>query len=238
MVVQHFQLLGKKSTQEDAFYISEDNKMFVVCDGVGGHVNGELASNEIVNNLQAQYESACLNNTVVDLAKMVENAIISLNEKAVMDSRLIGSSTTLAILYFENERQALSVHIGDTRVILLRGNGTEYWATKDHSIVQELFDAGVLKTEDQMRAHPYKNRITRAITAGKEFSSDLCIQQVPAMERKDCFVVCSDGLLENYTNSDLQKLYDSNDSSAMPDILRDECEQNSKDNTTVMVISH
>lgn len=207
MVVRHFQLLGRKTTQEDAFYISDDNRMIVVCDGVGGHTSGELASNEIIRSIKMQYEASCSKNEPLDLSELVSQATSSLNNTASKDPQFVGSSTTLAILFFKEDNSSNIAHIGDSRVILLREKSRNYWATKDHSIVQELYDAGVLKTEDQMRTHPYKNRITRAITAGKEISNDLTIQELHRMEEGDCFIVCSDGLLENYTNSELQLLF-------------------------------
>jgi len=238
MLINHFQLIGSKTKQEDAFYISSDNRMIAVCDGVGGHVNGEMASNVIIESIKHQYESYSQGEAAIDISEMVMIAANSLNDCAILNPDLIGSSTTLAILFFQDDNNAVVTHIGDSRVLLLRKSEEEYWSTKDHSIVQELYDAGILKTEDQMRTHPYNNRITRAITAGKEITNDLSIQKIPYEDDRDCFIVCSDGLLENYTNNDLQKLYRENTMAYMVDVIKAKCEQFSKDNTTVVVIGN
>ncbi len=237
MLVEHFQLIGKKSSQEDAYFISKDQRLIVVCDGVGGHTTGEVASRTIVQSIAKQYEDACESSNLIDLSTMLNQAIQSLNNLAEHSPNLLGSSTTIALVYFDDDKINIT-HIGDSRVIMIRDRIEELWSTKDHSIVQELFDAGILKTQDQMRKHPYSNRITKAITAGKAFSDDIEIQKIPLMSVGDYLIVCSDGLLENYTNQDLYTIHRTNGSKEFANIIRSKCEESSKDNTTVIMISH
>lgn len=237
MLVEYFQLLGKKTSQEDAYFISKDQRLIVVCDGVGGHATGDVASRTIVQSLAKQYEDACQKSSLIDVSAMLNLAIESLNNLAECSPNLSGSSTTIALVYFDHDKINVT-HIGDSRVIMLRDNNEEIWATKDHSIVQELFDAGILKTHEQMRKHPYSNRITKAITAGKVFSEDIEIQKIPLMNSGDYLIICSDGLLENYTNQDLHTIHRTNGSKEFGNIIKSQCEKSSKDNTTVIMVSH
>ena len=179
MIIKHFQTIGKKATQEDAFYISTDHRLFVICDGVGGRHHGDLASQSIVNELTRHYESPVSQKRTFGQIKKYLNASLQKLETLSDDqNELKGISTTLALLYIKDD-QYHTAHIGDSRIILLSSTNTSFWSTKDHSVVQELYDAGVLKSEMDMRTHPYRNRITRAITASESSLEDITFQSTP-----------------------------------------------------------
>ena len=235
MILKHFQILGKKANQEDAYFYSQDHSLFVVCDGVGGRNGGEVASRTIVENIRKQYVSIA--DKKIDLTlinDMIRSAIEDLNEISTEQDTLDGMSTTLALLYVSNGR-AYTAHIGDSRIRKLNQSNKEIWSTKDHSIVQELFDAGVLNSESDMQKHPYRNRITKAIVANNTKLSDVVFDEIPTIDNNDIFIVCSDGLLEHYTNNSLLDAFAKRDFEDVFFDMKMTCEKNSRDNSTVII---
>lgn len=236
MKVLNFQILGKKSLQEDAFYISPDQKLFVVCDGVGGRDKGEVASNSIVKGIRDRYESSSsIDVSIEEVKSMVTDSIMNLNKMADEKPQLKGIGTTIALLFL-TQSSCYTAHLGDSRVIMLENNTSAIWSTKDHSVVQELFDAGVLKSEEEMQSHPYRNRITNAIIAGEDKAVHVVFQQTPRIEDFNFVLVCSDGLLEHYTNEDLSKLLSKEDYKMEFKKLENQCYNFSRDNSTVILI--
>ena len=86
-----------------------------------------------------------------------------------------------------------------------------------------------------MQKHPYRNRITRAIVANNTKISDVVFSEIPDIEKDDVFIVCSDGLLEHYTNDSLLNAFTNGDPEEVFLNLKTTCENNSKDNSTVIL---
>ena len=200
---------------------------------MGGKEKGEIASQSIVDSIACQYEKLNGQNIEEDtLKKILKNAIHELTLKTLNDSSLFGASTTLALLYLL-EKEAIVAHIGDSRVIHLMNH--QYWATKDHSMVQELFEGGILKSEEAMQKHPLNNRITRAISAGTDNSDQIEIQRIQLSTNDNLFLICSDGLLEHYTNLSLASLFLEKGINQAWETIDQKCKNESRDNSTVIL---
>lgn len=235
-MIRSFQHIGKKANQEDSYFISDDQCLFVACDGVGGRSFGAQASATIVGQIGLQYQDVSNKKLdKIDIRIFIANAIDFLNSKAQKEPELLGASTTLALLYKKEEINIVA-HIGDSRVIVLFANDQTPWSTKDHSMVQELFDAGVLTSEESMRTHPMNNRITRSITAGENHLDQVDIQSIPLKEKSTICLVCTDGLLEHYTTQDLADLFDTEGFDKAWEIIDQKCKDESRDNSTVISI--
>lgn len=232
-----FHHIGKRQYQEDFLYIDPDNRLFIICDGVGGSMNGDLASKIVVKSIVDQYKYFQGNVSIQTIENFIQNAAKKLNQLAESDEDFEGMATTLALLYLEGSR-AIIAHLGDSRIYYIR-NQKDWTATKDHSVVRELYDAGVLKSELEMHKHPFKNRITKALRAN--LSGEMVnpeIKMVKNIYSDQYFILCSDGAMENYLS---QELVDHFTNPLIPFESRWKsfeliCSDNSSDNNTCIVV--
>ncbi len=192
----------KRRHNEDAYLLDVERGLFVVADGMGGHVAGEVASRitvesiqEFISGTEDEHENTWpfgFNNRYSLEGNRLTTAIEKANEKVMraMQNRpeLKGMGTTVVAALFDSERATL-VHVGDSRVYLLR-NGELRRLTDDHSWVQEQVNAGIL-SEDEARTHPLKNVVTRALGGASHVAPDVTEIELTAGDR---FLLCSDGL--------------------------------------------
>ena len=95
-------------------------------------------------------------------------------------------------------------HLGDSKVFYMRPSTKQSWVTKDHSVVQELFDAGVINSEEEKRVHPMSNKITQVVKASKLLSiDDIKVKSINEVEKGDLILLCTDGALESYYEDEL-----------------------------------
>ena len=208
MKVYQFSHLGKRPQQEDGLWISDDKKLFVVCDGVGGSQGGGLASEIILNHIKSSYNHHLDKNKEGLLSfDMLKSWILSaeaqLVERANEDENLTSIGATIVLLYL-SVSEALVAHVGDSRLIYIDKKEGGWFATRDHSVVQELYDSRIIKTESEMRSHPQKNQITRVLSAkGKLKYTDITTSTIFDYRTSDVFLLLTDGAIENHTNQEL-----------------------------------
>jgi PPM family protein phosphatase len=231
MRVLQFTQIGSRKKQEDSLFISDDNKLFVVCDGVGNSVDGAGASQSITNSIHHYYKGGH--------ELLPEDTVKGLISNANMDlihNQLVGSSSTLALLFL-NFGNAYITHLGDSKIFYISQN--KWWATKDHSFVQELYEAGILASESEMKSHPLRSRITKAVTDEPlVIEDDIHIKVIPNIIEGDIFILCTDGVLENLTSDELVDIF-SNSKLSFEErfkTLQNICTQYSKDNNTAVAI--
>lgn len=176
---------ARRSVNEDAFLA--ETPVFVVADGMGGHEAGDRASAAVVEVFRSLLGRGAL--TIDDVSRAVDAAHSAVGAIASSTSRGAGSTLTAALVVeHEGAVRWLVVNIGDSRVYRLLGDRLEQ-ITIDHSVVQELVDAGRLPRAE-MAAYPGRNVITRAV--GEERSAaDYWLLPVVTGER---LLLCSDGL--------------------------------------------
>ena len=183
-----------RSANEDfCGYLSTVNgELFVVCDGMGGHVGGAEASKTAVSYIiktlaEQQYD---------DIAVAIHNALITANravyEKGRMNPALAGMGTTACVLVVRDGK-AWIAHVGDSRIYLFTARDkTLHRITKDHSFVQSQVDLGLLDDRDAEN-HPRKNVILKALGIREDLNVD--VAQMPVLPSDgDVFLICSDGL--------------------------------------------
>jgi serine/threonine protein phosphatase PrpC len=183
-----------KQINEDACAYAEVpmGHLLVVCDGMGGHMSGREASTRAVHTIlhdmslaQPGSASPCM-----ALKSSIEHA-----GRVVFDlggpgqNLLRPGSTCVALLV--HTAGVDPAHVGDSRAYLVRG-GQITAITRDHSMVRQMVDAGVLSAEDAMR-HPDANKITRALGMQPTVEVEVRASPLP-IERGDIFLLCSDGL--------------------------------------------
>ena len=193
----------KRTSNEDSYCTRPDLGLFVVADGMGGHVAGEVASRVAVETIQtfiAETAGADKNRTwpfpfdpTISLeANRLRAAFRLANRKiaaAIADSQDLRGMATTASAVLLGPRGASVAHVGDSRVYVLRSGKLEQ-ITHDHSWVEEQVRAGTL-TPSAARQHPWRNVVTRALSGGEDPEVDVTEVSPRPGER---YLLCSDGL--------------------------------------------
>jgi protein phosphatase len=161
--------------------------LFVVCDGLGGHAAGEVASRTAVDAVIESWTGAAPAAPHAAIRAAVRRANVAVFDAAVT-GRTRGMATTCTALTLAG-REAIVAHVGDSRCYLARRD-TVSQLTADHSRVGEMLRAGLLNPE-QAASHPGRSMVTRTVGTDPAVQVDLVRQ---ATEAGDTFVLCSDGL--------------------------------------------
>lgn len=178
--------------------------VFVVCDGMGGHVGGAAASSIAVDSILNFFENP-VQNIYVGINDAFQLANTNILNAARQDPSLKGMGTTGTILII-NEEACFIGHVGDSR-IYLKSDGRLNRLTKDHSFVQTLVDQGII-SDDDAEEHPKKNQILEALGIKAQVNPTIC--DVPIQPKAgDCFLLCSDGLNGMIKDSVIEELIDS-----------------------------
>ena len=192
----------KRSQNEDAFVVRPELGLFSVADGMGGAAAGDLASSifvgaatEVFSNTEAQSEQERVD-TVNRAFKLAHKRI---QESVKKHPDQLGMGCTAELLLLFNGRCVVG-HVGDSRTYLFRENELKQ-ITKDHSIVQEQIDQGVITTAEA-RKHRLRNVILRAV--GVEDNLAVDVLRGTALPG-DTFLLCSDGLTDMVDDMSIQK---------------------------------
>ena len=218
-----------RSGNEDSALIN--GVLIAVADGMGGHAGGEVASKVAITTL-AQI-LPLLNNDEMDsesLEDFLQSAVLDVDNEirltAEADDRLSGMGTTLtAIALYRNKAYVL--HTGDSRAYRLRGKEFTQ-ITKDHSVVQELIDAGTI-TEEEAAVHPQRSVLTNVLMGHGNITPLLIEYEVKAGDK---FLLCSDGLSNVVSNQEIHKYLDEDD--ALSKLISLTYERGAPDNVTVV----
>ncbi len=181
---------------EDSFSAKEP--LFIVADGLGGELAGEVASQMTVEKFKAFFDDATRDDgrTPPSELKVIERVIQRVNYHVYQEAqkpeyRNMGS--TLSVLYLYNDR-ALIGHVGDSKILRVRQNQVSQ-LTRDQSIVQQMVDRGVISAE-QARRHPMRNVLLSCIAHKPDIEVYVSNE---ALEEKDFYLLCSDGVSEYLT---------------------------------------
>ena len=199
---------GKRDNQEDSIfpkhqYATSADRLFILCDGMGGYEKGEVASSTICEHLSHYLlQRGPFSDKLFHEA--LEYSYEKLCEKAVNGENRMG--TTLTLLFF-HEQGCFAAHIGDSRIYHIRPDKHQIlFVSRDHSLVNDLLDAGMLAKED-VANFPQRHVITRAIRMDKKISrSDVDVHHIKDIQNGDYFLMMSDGMLENLSEDELLHL--------------------------------
>ena len=207
--------------------------LFVVADGMGGHIGGEIASASTVDRLRPVAEAGAI--TAKSIEKALARAVkdIASHPETTDD----GTGTTVTGVYLDVSGAVphwVTLNIGDSRVYLSRDD-TIVQITTDHSVVQELIAAGRLSPEEAEN-HPYGNVITRAVGPSDGVTPDYVRLDVLDGDR---FVICSDGLTKELTDYGIQHFLGEHDdpADAVEAMLDAALENGGRDNVTLIVLN-
>ena len=198
--------IGQRPNQEDSL-AQWDNRLFVLCDGMGGHEKGEVASQSVCKSLIKWFGENIKDDSFSDdqLREAIEYAYQQLDQYADGNPKQMG--TTLTLLY-KHSKGVIAAHIGDSRIYHIRPGVGVLYQSRDHSLVFDLFQAGEISYEE-MQNFTQKNVITRAMTPGLENRHRADIVHITDIQSGDYFYMCSDGMLELMSNDELVTLLSS-----------------------------
>jgi serine/threonine protein phosphatase PrpC len=241
----------KREHNEDNFLVDKKMSLFVVCDGMGGHAAGEVASAIAVRTVhdEVKREKELLDDYVAgkkgadlvtkrDILNMLEFAVnrasSRIHAEAIKDEKKRGMGTTIVGILFVGN-QAFIVHVGDSRVYLLR-DGVLEQVTEDHNVYNELLKRKKM-TREQIEKLAPKNAITRAVGVYEHCEPDSLVVDVVAGDR---FLLCTDGLSQYYEDdlTGLATTIAEPDANAAVKTLIDTAnERGGSDNITVLLMT-
>lgn len=236
----------RREKNEDSFLINEEQLLYAVADGMGGHLGGDYAShlaaktledvivsleNDPETTLQEGGENVRAGEYQSYLRYAVRLASQRIFEKAGEDATLRGMGTTMVSMLFRSNK-AYIANVGDSRAYRVRGDKIVQ-ITKDHSLVAEQMRAGII-SEDDARVHRFKNIITRSVGFQEDVEADIDIRVV---REDDRFVLCSDGLSNMLRDEEIRDVIANNEPEAACRMLVDIAnEHGGDDNITVVVM--
>ena len=228
-----------RSSNQDAYAVGEfpdEVAWAIVCDGMGGHAGGNIASalavKVISDKINASYRENMRDSSI---RNMLDSALTAANmevyDMAEADPELKGMGTTVVCAIVKNG-YAFIAHAGDSRAYIYDGKLRQI--TTDHSYVQTLVDIGKI-TKEEAEHHPNKNKITRAI--GAEKMIDIDFDEVE-LNDEEVLILCTDGL-SNYVSSDemINEVQDGKYYAFADRLVKKANNNGGGDNVTVVAIS-
>lgn len=233
--------LGLRKNQEDSVFpakgaATETDRLFLVCDGMGGHAKGEVASANVIDAMTTWIKQRILpDGRVTD--GIIESALLSAHQRldTLDDGAENKMGTTLTLVCLHSGGVSMG-HVGDSRIYHIRPSQKKIlYKSIDHSLVYDLYRQGVISYEE-MATSPQRNVITRAIMPGVENNDKIDIAHTIDVQPGDYFYLCSDGMLEEMTDAQLVEVLSSDASDEMKASTLVTMTAGNKDNHTALLI--
>ncbi len=202
-----------RSHNEDSVGFESACGLVVLADGMGGYNAGEVASGIAVSVVNAEISPRLQTANAIDcdevsgeelavllLRDSIQKANLSIFHAAHSKPQYAGMGTTIVSGVFYDNRVAVA-HVGDSRLYRLRGDALEI-VTRDHSLLQEQIDAGVITVADA-RSSQNKNLVTRAVGIDAKVTAEIHVHDVLI---GDIYLFCSDGLNDMVEDDDIQSV--------------------------------
>lgn len=206
----------KRDRNEDAFSLDDSLCLYIVADGMGGHLAGEVASQIAVEIINKSYRSwlekgtpeeelfAPPDRSLSKKGNYIRSSIRLANrviyEMALENEQYHGMGTTIVALHVSPEL-VIAANVGDSRIYLVR-NGRIERLSKDHTIVSEQMEVGMM-TKEEASTSPLKHILTRNLGSAEETEPDI-FELLPADH--DRFILCSDGLTDLVDDEELLEM--------------------------------
>ena len=222
---------GQRNYNEDrlAYSYSKDSVLLVLADGMGGHRHGEIAAQLAIETLTASFQRLAkplLNSPAKFLTDHIQQ-IHDMIENVTHTKGLVESPRTTIVVAIIQRGYLYCAHAGDSRLYHFRGNHLLF-RTEDHSIVQSLYNKGVISRED-MITHPYKNKIHNCI-GGKD-APRIDLSNRMELVEGDTILLCSDGLWGCLNDKKIKKILNEHDDvTEATNLLMDAAEQAADEN--------
>lgn len=234
----------KRTMNEDAYYFNKEESLFIVADGMGGHLGGEVASHMCIDIIveylhlnyyhspptslsqeeKDKYIQDILQNSVYIASKKIE-------ERGKKESTLKGMATTLSAMMILQNRVYV-VHIGDSRLYAYKNKNLIQF-TNDHSLVGEQLRSGLI-TKEELKTHAYRHIITRGVGLCK--SKEEIDNITFILDKKDYLLLSTDGLHDQLEESEIIECIERFPSDALSHMIRLANEHGGEDNITGILV--
>ena len=212
MKVSLYSNIGKRrrTNQDyaDSYQSLKGQSLLILCDGVGGHQGGDIASQmttEFIGTRFANLDKVLeLETSKQWMATTIAAANEHVNMAAKQDETLVGMATTLVLALILNKEQATIAHLGDSRAYQYAESKMTQ-LTQDHSLVNELINSGELSVAEAEN-HPQKNVVTRSVGGGGMVDVTPDFTELH-LNKVDMLMLCSDGLTNMVDDAKMNKLF-------------------------------
>ncbi|SFH62998.1 Stp1/IreP family PP2C-type Ser/Thr phosphatase [Selenomonas caprae] len=213
---------------EDCAVVFEPST-YVVADGMGGHVAGEVASHLLTDTVRRQLSGvAAIGEEELRQAVLAGNRAILDCEKENPDYK--GMGTTATVLHLAGD-EAYWAHVGDSRLYLLRGDSLRQ-VTRDHSYVEDLVVEGTI-TEAEARVHPKRNYLTRAVGVEADLEVDTGRFSV---QQQDILLLATDGLMKAVDDDAIGEILRAGGEDPAAELIQQALAGGGRDNITAIVV--
>jgi serine/threonine protein phosphatase PrpC len=233
-----------RAHNEDSVAVSPDHGFAILADGMGGYNAGEVASGIATSVLKEALEQRLRNqqwDVRLNRSKRIQQILVesivhandSIFEAARINPQNSGMGTTLVVALFHQDRVTVA-HVGDSRAYRLR-QGELTQITRDHSMLQEQIDAGLISEEGAQFAQN-RNLITRAMGVDHDVDVEIHEHQT---ETGDLYILCSDGLSDMLSRQEIQDVVTKNSrnlDTASDALIKKANENGGRDNISVILI--
>ena len=197
--------IGRRDNNEDSIFpakggAQKGDRLFLVCDGIGGNAKGEEASRIVCEAFHYKIDAAQAPSNPTVIADALFYAEEKIDDFISENPTAKGMGTTLTLLHF-HENGATIAHVGDSRVYHIRDR-TIRFVTNDHKWVNKLVLSGDLTPEEALH-HPQRNVIDRAVQGRKSRPTHADVNQITDILAGDYFFLCTDGILEGIEEAEL-----------------------------------
>ena len=195
--------------------VTADDRLFIVCDGMGGHDSGEVASRLVCETMRSyikerQQPADGRERSEVLFQDALSAAYDALDAADTGAAKKMGTTLTLALFHAEG---CLLAHIGDSRIYHIRPEGKQMlYKSRDHSLVNNLYELGEI-TKEEMKTSPQRNIITRAMQPLQERRAKAAVNHTADIKQGDYFYLCTDGMLEDVEDEEIVNIISMNTSS-------------------------
>ena len=222
---------GTRLVNEDSLYA--ENSLYIVCDGVGGNVYGEIASKLACKSISEFItDNAIQIITEEFLNNALKYAINKFRELETEKPELKGMSTTIVLVAFDDAGAKIA-WLGDSRCYHIR-DGNILFNTIDHSLINDMRKEGIT---EEIHLRYVRNYITKSISANCAYSFSIHSIRKAEMQNDDFFFLCSDGVLENLKDEKITDIFLFNSSlDKIKDCILEQCRGKTKDNYTFEII--
>lgn len=224
----------KRQANQDSYLIDERLGVFLVADGVGGHMGGEVASALAVETVRevAGHPRAKHFQPKQVLMQALEEASHRIFDRATQETKLSGMGTTVVMGYVRDSKIYIA-NVGDSRCYLYR-KPYVWQLTEDHSLINEQVRLGLLN-EEQARKVIGKNIITRSVGFERDVFPDVLEREISS---GDTYIFCSDGLSGMVPDQKiLQTLMETPFEKAAETLIQQALNGGGDDNVTVLILN-
>ena len=236
MRIAHKTDVGKhREINEDYVFVDEENGIFLLADGLGGHQAGEVASELGVRTIHAYLKDLIgtlhgedIPNVLTEAVNHAHNAI---KEKSLSDPKLFGMGTTIVVMVIK-ENNADICHVGDSRLYLIRSEIKQI--TRDHSVT------GYCEEDTTLRclfSRKHSSVISQAVGMGAAIKPE--INHIRLLKKDDIILICSDGLFDMLSDEDISGIvlrHEKNLNEAAEMLVDEANNRGGRDNISVILI--